>query len=429
MHIPRHTFCFYRNININTIDTMAGDDDTIPFHLMPVAAVVGSIALFGTIRILYLIYGSLIKKDATVTSRNLITWIVSVVLSMLCYAKIVAQVDYAMAQSEYAHFDPFDILGLDVGAGLDEIKTAYRTLSKEQHPDKKGGSAQLFQRLHTAYRALTTDKDNYDQHGHPDGALTNQALSFALPAWLLNPQGTVAIVLVVLYLGMFVAIIYGVIQMTKAPKAKSASDAADNTSVAGADTKYLMATLGPESTHMDILLAIATTPENINLSQQMIDKIDEMRAELIAKRSGKNKKKAPDAFSLDDDGWAADDDDDDATKAAKAEEEVKEAAKKQLAEATGTVDVPMEGLDEGVLGQNWVEQTLAAKGAWPPKDMRFLVTKKFMYKGKLVSAMDHPAVRRNLCFTMGRLNSMVLNTHTELCKYITYLSSSCVCLH
>ena len=205
----------------------------------------------------------------------------------------------------------------------------------------------------------------------------------------------------------------------------------DGNSVAGVDTKYLASRLGPESTHMDILLAIATTPENISLTQQMLDKIDEMRREILQKRNNKSssskhksnnnnrnssKNNNSAVFVLDDSGWADDDDDDEATRKAKEEDALREKEKQQLAEATGAADPPMEGLDEGVLGQLWVERTLERFGQWPLSDakLKFLSGQTFNYRGKQLSALEHPAVRRNLCFTMGRLNSVVLNTHAEL---------------
>lgn len=217
----------------------------------------------------------------------------------------------------------------------------------------------------------------------------------------------------------------------------------DGNSVAGVDTKYLASRLGPESTHMDILLAIATTPENISLTQQMLDKIDDMRREIIQKRNnkassskhksnsnnskGNSKSNNSTGFVLGDSGWADDDDDDEATRKAKEEDALREKEKQQLAEATGAADPPMEGLDEGVLGQLWVERTLERFGQWPLSDakLRFLSGQTFTYQGKQLSALDHPAVRRNLCFTMGRLNSVVLNTHAELCM----LCACCCCCY
>jgi hypothetical protein len=112
---------------------------------------------------------------------------------------------------------------------------------------------------------------------------------------------------------------------------------------------------------------------------------------------------------------------------ARAEKE-KEILAKQLAEATGKTalaeNIVLEAVDEGVIGQKWVERTLATVGQWPPvfiKKNPSLADKKFPTENSrnrmvLVAAMDHPSVRRTLCITAGRLNSQMLNTHAELGK-------------
>jgi hypothetical protein len=100
---------------------------------------------------------------------------------------------------------------------------------------------------------------------------------------------------------------------------------------------------------------------------------------------------------------------------AKAADEQKKKDQEQLNKATGKIKLLLEGIDEGVIGQKWVENILASKEAWPPKDLCFLKDEMFDYKGKKVSALDHPGLRRNICMIMGRINSLMLNTHPELC--------------
>jgi len=56
---------------------------------------------------------------------------------------------------------PFAVLGLEDDASLDEIKKAFRELSKEHHPDKNGNSAaskRNFQRLGEAFGCLDTEE-------------------------------------------------------------------------------------------------------------------------------------------------------------------------------------------------------------------------------------------------------------------------------
>lgn len=66
--------------------------------------------------------------------------------------------------------DYYEILGLKKGASEDEIKKAYRKMSKKYHPDlnKEGGSEEKFKEVNTAYQTLS-DKNKraaYDQFGH-----------------------------------------------------------------------------------------------------------------------------------------------------------------------------------------------------------------------------------------------------------------------
>jgi hypothetical protein len=146
-------------------------------------------------------------------------------------------------------------------------------------------------------------------------------------------------------------------------------------------------------------------------------------------------------FSLNDGGWADDEDEDDdaaaAAKKAAAENAEKEQAieKAQLDAATGKNSSPehikLEGIDEGVLGQAWVESALTKVGVWPPplappKSMLdwSKMTLPDPQTGKQVSLLKHSAVRRNLCMTMARLNALMLNTHPELRKLLLSLSLS-----
>jgi hypothetical protein len=189
------------------------------------------------------------------------------------------------------------------------------------------------------------------------------------------------------------------------------------------DAKYLVNCLRPSSTPLEILYAIATTPDNVALTSKHLalaeDLREKKRAHLQEKENEDSHKSMDDLF--DDDGWAEDDDNDPAAAAAKKAKEEKEKEAKQLAKATGKdktdfTKVKLEGVDEGVLGQQWVTQNLTKMGVWPPPTIEKTIVKdkKFSDDGKIVSAMDHPAVQRNLVMTMGRLNAKNLNTHPDL---------------
>lgn len=203
-------------------------------------------------------------------------------------------------------------------------------------------------------------------------------------------------------------------------------DVAATNTVGLQDVSYLASELHPGSTHIDVLMAVASTPENIAYGTKAYELKEKTRKERIQEDLEEAKKKKNEStatstskdplFNLDDDGWADDDDDDERAKAAARAEEEKKKEREQLQKAVGKQKVKLEGIDEGVVGQKWVENTLAKNGVWPPQDLGVLKGKTFSYEGKKVSPLDHPGLRRNICMITGRLNSMLLNSHPELCK-------------
>lgn len=321
---------------------------------------------------------------------------------------------------------------------MDEIKSAYRNLSKIHHPDK-GGDATIFHKINLAYKALSSPeaRANWETYGHPDGPQT-QTLSFALPSWLLHPEGKVAIALLMLYFAMFGGIIWYFVRTVTKKEKEAVRSMLDN-SVAQSDISYLATHLRPDSTHLDVLFYIATCPESIEITQLSIDKGDELKQARLdylnpkGKNNGQNESEVKE-FDLDgdDDGWADDDEDDEAAKAAKERQAEKEKLAKQVAEASGkdqiAKNIKIEGIDDGVLGQQWVEITLKTLGQWPPKfgETCRVGNMTFFEKGKgAVSALEHRAVRRNLCMTLGRLNAQELNSHPELRKLRPFLRFVC----
>ena len=421
--------------------TDAGADE-VPYYLMPVAATLGMYAAGASIRALYQIYRNATHDKSKVTatdrlrgnlpkplkSRQFSFLIISIAASVLAYGYVSAQVDNALAASDF--FDPYEILNVTTGATIDEIKASYRSLSKEAHPDK-GGDADLFLRINLSYRALTdaSSRVNFEKYGHPDGP-QSRTLSFAMPAWLLQPSGNVALVLVILYLGAFVGLIIWVLRSLTRTQGAQARNFSEN-SVAGADAKYLANHLGPTSSHLEVLLCIATSPESLQIAQTEVEKAEKVRSERIAFLGKKDREvksgsgsNADREFDLDAGGWADDEEEDEETKRraemARTEDEAKKKAAAQLAAATGKNATPehtlLEGIDDGVLGQKWVESTLEKAGQWPPQLGSFEKATFPNKKGRLAGVLENPAARRNICMTMGRLNSMMLNTHPELLK-------------
>uniref|UniRef100_A0A673VZY0 Translocation protein SEC63 homolog n=1 Tax=Salmo trutta TaxID=8032 RepID=A0A673VZY0_SALTR len=94
---------------------------------------------------------------------------------------------------EYQEYNPYEVLGLDQGASVSEIKKQYRLLSLKFHPDK-GGDEDLFMRIAKAHSALTNDesRQNWETYGNPDGP---RATSFgiALPAWIVDSKNSMLV--------------------------------------------------------------------------------------------------------------------------------------------------------------------------------------------------------------------------------------------
>lgn len=71
-----------------------------------------------------------------------------VILCILAYR--VSQFDYEMA-----NFDPYEILGIPLGASVQQVKKAYKQLSLIYHPDKATGNEKMFMKLTKGiFRAL-----------------------------------------------------------------------------------------------------------------------------------------------------------------------------------------------------------------------------------------------------------------------------------
>lgn len=66
--------------------------------------------------------------------------------------------------------DYYNILGISKSASKDEVKTAFRKLAHQYHPDKGGGNEAKFKEVSEAYSVLSDDKkrQQYDTFGSAD---------------------------------------------------------------------------------------------------------------------------------------------------------------------------------------------------------------------------------------------------------------------
>uniref|UniRef100_A0AAQ6ACK3 Translocation protein SEC63 homolog n=1 Tax=Amphiprion ocellaris TaxID=80972 RepID=A0AAQ6ACK3_AMPOC len=94
-------------------------------------------------------------------------------------------------EREYQEYNPYEVLNLDPGASLSEIKKQYRILSLKFHPDK-GGDEATFMRIAKAYAALTNEqsRQNWLIHGNPDGPGAT-SFGIALPAWIVDQKNSI----------------------------------------------------------------------------------------------------------------------------------------------------------------------------------------------------------------------------------------------
>uniref|UniRef100_A0A3Q2P466 Translocation protein SEC63 homolog n=1 Tax=Fundulus heteroclitus TaxID=8078 RepID=A0A3Q2P466_FUNHE len=92
---------------------------------------------------------------------------------------------------EYQEYNPYEVLNLDPGASVSEIKKQYRVLSLKYHPDK-GGDEATFMRIAKAYAALTNEqsRQNWETYGNPDGPGAT-SFGIALPAWIVDQKNSI----------------------------------------------------------------------------------------------------------------------------------------------------------------------------------------------------------------------------------------------
>ncbi|GMI07700.1 hypothetical protein TrLO_g13239 [Triparma laevis f. longispina] len=386
---------------------------------MPLAAVLAMTSLMVTVHLLYSAYYKLtFAREKGKVQQEPRGWsfigkeLGFLACAVLAYAYCVGQIEAGNLEV----FNPHEILSVGLSANVTIVKRAYKKLSLKHHPDKGGDSA-TFQQIAKAYKALSDPEsmNNYEKYGHPDGPQT-ATLSFAAPDWLLKPTGATAGIMILMYIGMFVGIIVYAWRYFNTADVQ-AKVKADSQSVAQLDMQHLAMGLNENSTSMDILWWVATTPENVMNAKNRIQEIE----------NAKKQRKAEGGLDLSAGGWADDEAVEGESREAAQQRKMKAEHERKMVQQMAGKNVgslsteKIEGVDEGVVGIEWVKGVLEELGAWPPK-IPCLTAGTSSYVGALpngpdgkpVDLMASPPVRRNMIMMIARLNSMRLNTHPVL---------------
>eukprot|EP00928_Gymnodinium_smaydae_P047349 TRINITY_DN31596_c0_g1_i1.p1 TRINITY_DN31596_c0_g1~~TRINITY_DN31596_c0_g1_i1.p1 ORF type:complete len:276 (+),score=29.61 TRINITY_DN31596_c0_g1_i1:50-829(+) len=83
--------------------------------------------------------------------------------------------------------DPYLILGVSRDAPLDAVKAAYRRKALETHPDRPGGSEELFRRAATAYQMLSDPSYSFGGVAEPGWTDVSARRSDELARWSVDP--------------------------------------------------------------------------------------------------------------------------------------------------------------------------------------------------------------------------------------------------
>eukprot|EP00611_Tribonema_gayanum_P008201 TRINITY_DN1766_c0_g1_i1.p1 TRINITY_DN1766_c0_g1~~TRINITY_DN1766_c0_g1_i1.p1 ORF type:complete len:362 (-),score=105.17 TRINITY_DN1766_c0_g1_i1:1479-2564(-) len=191
-------------------------------------------------------------------SKGLILKLVVLIGACWCFRSVVSGI-----KAEPDFFDPYEVLQLSVGADKATIRTNYKRLSLQYHPDKNRGdrkASRKFQTVNKAYRALSdpVGRRNYELYGNPDGP-TNWTYDVPLPKWLKpgrNAKGGTLYAYALGYIGVLISALYAV------KLAVSGIGPGPVTlAVSEEDAKMLVASLGENTDVPHLLECVANVPQ------------------------------------------------------------------------------------------------------------------------------------------------------------------------
>lgn len=79
--------------------------------------------------------------------------------------------------------DYFEVLGVDRHASREEIKKAYRDLSKKYHPDRGSGTRGKFQEIVQAYKVLSDPEKRRTHEQELENGTTEKPFEAAAKCW------------------------------------------------------------------------------------------------------------------------------------------------------------------------------------------------------------------------------------------------------
>ena len=136
------------------------------------------------------------KKKSKPSFRKLL-----IVLGWIVFFVLVYKV--SNVENDHVEYNPYEVLGVSEESTIQQIKKAFRELSREKHPDK-GGDPDEFIRITKAHASLVDpeSRENWKTYGNPDGPGAMQ-FGIALPKWIFESNNSYIVLGIYIALFMF----------------------------------------------------------------------------------------------------------------------------------------------------------------------------------------------------------------------------------